>query len=187
MQKDPLAPSKGCVRGLFYGVAVWIILLWLFFGCSTSHATDFYYFGINGKWIKNAKWGDVATGVVSSVATHFLGHMGYAYVKGLDVTVSGTKEILHEPYSDSEARNFARAGFVLQHGVGLVLTSCKRSRDWDFTKGYTITTALATITYPWRHSSDGDFNMIDDHGGNGCVEYLFFCALSCHEILRIEW
>lgn len=153
-------------------------------------AANFYFLGLESSWIKKADLSEVVIGAASSVFTHFLGHMGYAYLEELDVTISyewGTQEVLHRPFTNSQARNFARAGFVVQHAATIFLTSLEKTKDTDFAKGFKIATTLETLAYPICFKGQGDFHMIDCWGGNGDRDWEIFSSLVIYDLFRIEW
>jgi len=153
----------------------------------SANAVDFYFLGIKSQWIKEANWGHVALGAVSSFTSHIAGHFLYSKLKYMDVEFHGVRETVEEDdYSDSDMRNIARAGFVLQHGINLALRFSS-VKDSDFSRGFTIVTALETWTYRLYSRDVGDFQVIDKNGGDGDGEHLFFCALSVIEVIRIEW
>lgn len=158
-----------------------------------AYSANVYVFGINGKDLKKAKWHHVFFGAISGIIVHELGHLvaleasdvEYSAATGFPkygFTISGPSDEI----SDNTGKNIARAGFATQHAVNIGLITWKEKSD--FTYGYRIITTLQTLSYPLRHNEgEGDFAMIDKHGGNGNIEHEIFSSLTLHNIFRIEW
>jgi hypothetical protein len=168
-----------------------VFLLVLLCGCG---GTKFYFFGVDTAIVSEADgkdWLSVGAGVVTSVATHTAGHWVAGELFNVDFEFNQyyNKETVTDYNSDSDLRWFARGGFVLQHGVGLMLTSFEATRYSYFTKGYVASAAIGTWTYPvYHHGSDyHDFKLIDDAGGNGDAEYGIYSAIALHNLLRTPW
>jgi hypothetical protein len=172
------------------------LLLMILYGCG---GTKFYFFGVDADIFKEAKgkdWAKVGVGVVTSMATHVGGHWVAGEIFDVDFKFRDcyTKEEIdgecwNGGCSDSDLRWFARGGFVLQHGVGFALTSFETTRYSYFTKGYVATSAIGTWSYPLRHygSDYNDLKMLDEHGGNGDLEYAIYSTIALHNVLRVPW
>jgi hypothetical protein len=149
---------------------------------------DFYFFGINTKMIKESDYKMVALGAVTSLAVHTAGHYLYAAAADMHVRQDGFKEIVSlSDNSTKEIREFAQAGFILQHAIGVALTTIPATRQTDFTKGYVAFAFLETLTYPAIHQHTGDLSLSDNNGGNGYVDYAVFMTVATHNVLRVKW
>jgi len=166
-----------------------VVLLALLSPCKVSAAGltsdyQFYFFGINSKFIKSANWGEIAIGAITSFATHWGAHYAYGKLSGMDVSYGVFSETMHNATNDQKA-NFARSGFIAQAVVGLALTSFEKSRNWDFTRGYVTMTAVETWTYPLRsRDGGGDLGCIDEAGGNGNAEWAVYSLIATHNLFR---
>ena len=148
---------------------------------------DFYFFGVNAKMIKEADYRLVALGAVTSLAVHMAGHYAYAWANGMDVRQDGLCEMISlTENSPKQIREFMQAGFVLQHAVGLALTTIPATRQTDFTRGYVAFAWTETATYPLRNGK-GDLYYSDKYGGNRDWEYAAFMAIATHNVLRVKW
>ena len=173
-----------------------LILLLLLCSCG---GTKFYFFGVDADIFKEAQakdWAHVTVGAVSSIAAHVGGHWVAGEIFDIDYEFKDfytKEEVSYDCWngdcSNSDLRWFARGGFVLQNGIGLVLTSFEATRYSYFTKGYVATSAIDTWSYPVRHygSDYNDMKMLDAHGGNGDLEYGIYSAIALHNMLRIPW
>jgi hypothetical protein len=148
---------------------------------------DFYFFGVDTKVFKQADYKMVALGMVTSIAVHTAGHYLYASINNMDIHQEGFNEVVGSGYSSTKYRNFAQAGFVLQHSVGLILTSLPATRHLDFTRGYISYSFLSTVSYPLVWSNSGDLHFSDEHNGNKFVDYVFFSSIATHNMLRVKW
>ena len=162
-----------------------IIILFVLSVAVPSMGADFYFFGMNSKWVEKAHWGEVMLGVVASPVVHELGHIIVMETKGIDYEFTNPTKFTFYTDDDSDARMVARSGFIAQHAVNLLLTSI--NRDSDFTRGYTISTALLQLTYPIRNGGEGDLTTMNDRGGDGDATWMFFNGITLHNIFRIEW
>ena len=160
-----------------------VIILFVLSVAVPSMGADFYFFGMNSKWVEKAHWGQVMLGVVASPVVHELGHIIVMETKGIDYEFTSPTKFTFYTDDDSDARMVARSGFIAQHAVNLLLTSL--NRDSDFTRGYTISTALLQLSYPMR--AGGDLTTMDDRGGDGDATWMFFNGITLHNIFRIEW
>ena len=149
---------------------------------------DFYFFGVNPKMIKEADWKMVALGAATSVAVHTAGHYLYAAVNDIHVHQDGCKEMisLHEN-SAREIREFSQAGFVLQHAVGLALTTIPATRQTDFTRGYVVAAFAETAIHPALFTGDNDLSMSDKYGGNRDLEYIGYMTVATHNLFRVKF
>ena len=141
---------------------------------------QFYFFGVNANAINRSNWKQVTLGAASAIAVHTAGHLIYGKITNSDVTFAGFKETIHNA-SQSEKENFARAGFVAQSLVGLILTSFEKTRQASFTKGYVVASALETWSYPIRNRDTGDLNEISD------AEFAGYSLISLHNLLRVDF
>jgi hypothetical protein len=154
----------------------------------TVKNSDFYYFGVNAKTFKEANYKAVALGAVASVVTHTAGHYAYAGLTGMRVQQDGLHEIVDGKAPEHNLRDFSMAGFALQNGVGLILTSIPATRQSDFTKGYVTAAFVETAFYPaFFRGESGDLYMSNQYGGNADIEYAIFTAIATHNMLRVKW
>ncbi len=165
-----------------------IILIILLFSANVFAGDyQFYFFGINSKFIQEAKWQQIVIGASASVLTHFAGHIAYGKIIGADVDTQGFwKDTIHNG-SPSEVINFSRSGFIAQSAIGLLLTSFEKSRNWDFTRGYVAMSAVEIWSYPIRNQYGGDIENINKYGGDGSLEWTGYSALALHNMLRINY
>lgn len=153
----------------------------------TVKNSDFYYLGVNAKTFKEANYKAVALGAVASVATHTAGHYAYAGLTGMRVQQDGLLEVVDGESPEHHLRGFSMAGFALQNGVGLILTSIPATRQSDFTKGYVTAAFAETAFYPVIWRNNGDLHQIKEHGGNDDLMYGIFTAIATHNMLRVNW
>lgn len=146
--------------------------------CISSAESNYevYVFGINLKAFRNCNWIEVTAGAVSSLLVHELGHALYLETQGedwdLSVSSSGLAVHTNARLSDSQYRNFGRAGFLLQAGIGALLTSFEGTRHSDFTKGWVSMNAAQIWTYDLRdHDNTNDFDLIEKGGGDTRLEF----------------
>jgi len=168
-----------------------LLLLLLLTGCG---GTKFYLFGVDTDIITEAEGKELVyagIGAVASLGSHVVGHYVAGEVFGVDFEYQDyyTKEhvTIHDDTSDSDLRWFARGGFVMQQTIGTALTSFEATRYSYFTKGYVGMNAVHTWTYGLRRSKYHDLEMLDDHGGNGNMEWGIYSAISLHNVLRTNW
>ena len=149
---------------------------------------DFYFFGVNTKTFKEADWKMVALGAATSLAVHTAGHYLYAAANDMHVRQDGFKEIISlDDNGSREIRQFAQAGFALQHAVGVALTTIPATRQTDFTRGYVAMAWMETVTYPLLHPDDGDLYLSHHFGGNRDWEFAAYMAVATHNVLRVNW
>lgn len=130
-------------------------------GLNVGYAADVYIF--NAKINEDISWPKVILGAATSFFIHELGHVVAAEYTECDYEIAGLSKIRCDPETDYQGRMTARGGFVLQHGVGVLLRTFKG--ESSFTLGYTTLAALQTITYPIRRHDAGDFHALRKHGG----------------------
>lgn len=170
--------KKRCVTGFVF----FALLLQL----SVCHAQSNYeinIFGINMKTFKNSNWIELAAGAVSSVLVHEMGHALYLTAQGKDwdfsAAYSGLAVETSDQLSDSQYRNFGRAGFALQSLVGAFLTFFDSTRNSDFTKGWVSMNTFQISTYSLRsHHAGSDFDLIEKGNGNKEAEFSAFAFVS---------
>lgn len=171
-----------------------LMILLLFLNVLGCGGTKFYFMGVDTDIIKDARardWAYVGLGVASSFAAHAGGHWVFGEVFGVEFEYRDfyTKEHVTNAgeYSDSDARWFGRGGFVLQHSIGLALTSFEATRYSYYTKGYVGHAALQTWTYQFVDSDYNDLKWLDDHGGDGDLEWGIYSLVALHNVLRVPW
>ena len=171
---------------------IMVILLLNVLGCG---GTKFYFMGVDMDIVRDAEpkdWFLTSAGIASSFAAHAAGHWVFGEVFGVEFEYRDfyTKEHVTNvgEYSDSDARWFGRGGFVTQHAIGLGLTSFEASRYSYFTKGYVGFAAYQTWTYkPFNNSDYNDLKWLDDHGGDGDLEWGIYSLIALHNVLRVPW
>lgn len=159
--------------------------------CRAESDYEFVLFGVNLKSLKESNWLTLAIGGFTSYMVHELGHVLYLKSQGKDWEVQGPNSSGLSVYTSSELddtqwRNFGRAGFALQSGIGIVLTSFDTTRRWDFTKGWVMMNAMQMYSYNVREGDYNDFHLIDRGGGNGDLDRNMFTALASWGVMRIE-
>lgn len=153
---------------------------------------EFYFFGINLKSFQQSNWLQVTAGAVASVLVHELGHALYLQSQGKDWDLqssasSGLAIHTSDTLSDSQYRNFGRAGFALQTFIGAVLTTFDQTRRSDFTKGWVGMNAFQVCSYNGRnHDMGSDFELIEKGGGNGDLELGAFYLISSYNLLKMD-
>ncbi|MEJ2278761.1 MAG: hypothetical protein P8Y70_13595, partial [Candidatus Lokiarchaeota archaeon] len=115
---------------------------------------EFYFFGLNMKSFQNSNWLKVAAGAVASICIHELGHAVYLESIGKSYNFetslpSGYSVQTDEDLTDTQWRNFGRAGFALQTLVGTGLTLFDKTRQSDFIKGWE--SAVLFVKYQWGY------------------------------------
>lgn len=152
---------------------------------------EFYLFGVNVKAFQGSDWKKIAAGALASVVVHELGHALYLESRGKDwdfnMSYSGAAIETSDALSEKELRGFGRAGFLLQTGIGLLLTSFEKTRQSDFTKGWAYANIFEVWSYSWRNHDHGDdFELIRRGGGNPDSGLRLFCAMTLYNTWRIE-
>ena len=153
---------------------------------------EFYFFGINLKSFQESHWLKVTAGAVASVLVHELGHALYLQSQGKNWDLqssssSGLAIHTSDSLTENQYRNFGRAGFALQTFIGTMLTSFENTKYSDFTKGWVGMNAFQVCSYKGRnHDLGGDFEMIDNGGGNGDFELGVFYLMSSYNLLKMD-
>lgn len=142
---------------------------------------EFYLFGVNLRTLKGGNWPVVIVGAIASIVTHELGHALYLESQGKDWELLSSSSALSvytdNALTDRQYREFGRAGFALQTGIGLILTAFDKTKYLDFTKGWVFMNTIQLHTYGLRgHDIGDDFSLIKRGNGNGALEYSL-CSL----------
>ena len=172
---------------LMHRLLLLVLTTVLFSGCA---GMKFNAFGIDVKEMRDTAragdYGKLALGVVASLGTHVAGHFIAAEVFDVDIHLDGLNEVVDYSKNPSEGdlRWMARGGFVLQLAVNTALVELWS--DSYFTKGYTAFTSVELLTYGLRHPDDGDFNLIDESGGNGSFEYFLYSSWAAYNFCRVS-
>lgn len=151
----------------------------------SSQAMEFYFCGINIKSLKNMNTKEAIVGAIVSLATHVTGHLLCLELQDkewrLEYESFSLREYTLDPLSDKENRWFSRSGFLLQNLVGLGLSSFQGTRNTDFTKGYTLFNLTEIAMYP-RHQDGGDFHSLDEHDGQGDMEWSLYSVIALYNL-----
>lgn len=153
---------------------------------------DFYFFGIKLESFNDCNWLKVAAGAATSILVHELGHALYLEYAGKPWDFkaslsSGFAVQTRAHLSDADRCHFGRAGFALQTFVGTLLTTFKKTKRSDFTKGWIGINTVQVYSYRFRNHADGnDFKVIDQGGGNGNMENVLFSAMSTYNLRQLE-
>jgi hypothetical protein len=130
--------------------------------------------------------GEVALGVVASVATHVAGHFIAAEIFDVDIHLEGLNEVVD--YSTRPSQNslqwMARGGFLFQLAVNTALVEL--APDSYFTKGFTGFTTIELLTYHQRHPNSGDFALLTRNEADGDMEYNLFLTWAAYNALRLS-
>ncbi len=152
---------------------------------------EFYFFGVNLKAFKDSNWLMVATGAVTSVLTHELGHALYLESQGKDwdLLPSSSGLAIHTDnyLTDKQYRNLGRSGFALQTGIGAILTSFESTKHLDFTKGWVSMNVAQLYTYEQRKRDNGDdFALIERGNGDKRLNLGALAFITQNNLLAIE-
>jgi hypothetical protein len=152
---------------------------------------EFYFFGVNFKAFKESNWLMVATGAVTSLLTHELGHALYLEAQGKDwnflPSSSGLAITTDNYLTDKQYRNFGRSGFALQAGIGAILTSFDSTKHLDFTKGWVSMNVAQLYTYEQRKHDDGDdFALIEKGNGDKGLNFGALALITQNNLLALE-
>lgn len=166
-----------------------IIVLLVLLLSASAYAEDksnwqFYFFGVNINAIKEMNWKEVTLGAVSTIVVHIAGHHIDGLIYGDAVEQRGTHEYFKEPQSKERTVEFVRAGFILEHAVGLALTSFEKTRNTDFTKGYVAAAWVHTVTYPIVEGAD--LKTSENNGGSYYGDYAVYVLAATHNLLRVN-
>lgn len=131
-------------------------------------------------------FGKFSLGAISSIAIHELGHILYLELnnKNYSLGYSDTKIMIYpkEKLSNKDELWFARSGFLFQNSIGTILSYSKWNKSY-FVKGLVSTTTLGLVTC--KFINNADFNLINDHTGNGNIEHLIQGCWSLKNTLKI--
>jgi hypothetical protein len=172
-----------------------VIIIFVIFTLVMSPSTlwakggfDFYFMGVKIKAFQGANWMKIAAGAAASILVHELGHALYLESRGKDWSVepssSGFAITTTDSLTNKEYRGLGRSGYLLQTGIGFLLTSFDATAKSDFTKGWVGINVIQTMTYNLRdHNGYDDFEMINRGQGNGESSYRLFSAISVYNFL----
>jgi len=159
--QDVICPQK-------FAAFLALLLFLPIFGCS-----GWTYNGITREDFQGGDFISVAAGFGTSYIVHTASHIVAAEIAGEHWHYEGLSEIVDGDLSPSEARWFARAGFVGQLAVGWTMKAL--GADGPFARGYYTGTAFEIATYPVMIEIGGqqgdDLEMISDNDGNGYAEW----------------
>jgi hypothetical protein len=147
------------------------------------------FLGVNLETFQGSDWMKVAAGAAASILTHELGHALYLESQGkdwrLEPSSSGFAVTTSNSLTDRQYRGLGRSGYLLQTGIGLLLTTFDATAKSDFTKGWVGVNVLQTLSYRWRgHHGFDDFAMIERGDGNGESSFRLFSAISIYNFLK---
>ncbi len=150
---------------------------------------EIIFLGVNLETFQGSDWMKVAAGAAASILTHELGHALYLESQGkdwrLETSSSGFAVTTSNPLTDKQYRGLGRSGYLLQTGIGFLLTTFEATAKSDFTKGWVGMNVLQTLSYRWRgHHGFDDFAMIERGDGNGESSFRLFSSLSIYSFLR---
>ena len=150
---------------------------------------DIYFLGVNLKTYQGSNWMKIAAGAAASILTHELGHALYLESRGKDWSLepssSGFAVTTTNSLTDKEYRGLGRSGYLLQTGIGVLLTFFDATAKSDFTKGWVGMNVVQSLTHKWRgHNGYDDFAMIDRGQGNGESSFLLFSSISIYNFLK---
>ena len=160
---------------------------------------ELYFFGVNIDSFNDCNWLHVIAGAAASLLVHELGHALYLESQeqkwNFELSASSGMAItFSDSISQRQYRDFGRAGFALQTGIGLLLASIPASRGSDFTKGWVGINTVQLYTYDVReHEHGNDFSMIDKGGGNPDLDMGImavvnsFCLLQSKDAKDGQW
>lgn len=176
----------------FFLCIILIVLLILFITPKTIWAKsgfEVYFLGVDLKTFQGSHWVKVAAGAVASVLVHELGHALYLESQGKDWSLKASSAGLavqtSDCLSDKQCRWLGRSGFLLQSGIGVLLTTFEGTRNSDFTKGWVGMNVIQVLSYNWRnHDIGDDFALIDRGHGNGGSELGLFSVMGVHNFLK---
>jgi hypothetical protein len=152
---------------------------------------EFYFFGVNLKTFKDSNWLMVATGAVTSMLAHELGHALYLESQGKDwdLLPSSSGLAIHTDnyLTNKQYRNLGWSGFALQTGIGTILTSFKSTKHLDFTKGWVSTNVAQLYTYEQRkHDNGDDFALIERGNGDKGLNIGALAFITQNNLLALE-
>ncbi|CAB5119646.1 hypothetical protein D3OALGA1CA_2511 [Olavius algarvensis associated proteobacterium Delta 3] len=148
-------------------------------GFNTAYAKsgyEFYFFGINVNHLKDARPLMLVAGALASVAAHEAGHLLYLESQGKrwDTQASmssGFAVQSQEGLNNEQLQLFGRSGFLLQTGIGTLLTLFPGTKNSDFTKGWVAMNSFQIWSDDARaHDIGNDFELIDKGNGESDVD-----------------
>jgi hypothetical protein len=147
------------------------------------------FLGVNLKTFQGSNWMMIAAGAAASILTHELGHALYLECQGkdwhLETSSSGFAVTTTNSLTDKQYRGLGRSGYLLQAGIGFLLTSFNVTAKSDFTKGWVGMNMVQSLTHKWRdHNGYDDFAMIDRGQGNGESSFRLFSSVSIYNFLK---
>jgi hypothetical protein len=147
------------------------------------------FLGVNLETFQGSNWMKVAAGAAASILTHELGHALYLESQGkdwrLETSSSGFAITTSNPLTDEQYRGLGRSGYLLQTGIGMLLTTFETTAKSDFTKGWVGVNVVQMLSYRWRgHHGFDDFAMIERGDGNGESSFRLFSCISIYNFLR---
>jgi hypothetical protein len=170
-----------------------IVLALSFSGCAGSKGSmKVYVLGVDiNEKVEGEDVGMVILGMAASVATHVAGHYIAAELVDGHIDQQGIREIVtnYEDLDQSDRRMIGRGGFAAQSIVNTVLTHIPATKDWKFTRGFTLGTMAEVGLYPLSSppsSGDGDLWMIEDNGGSAKGEWFLYTSLAGYNFYKIN-
>lgn len=134
-------------------------------------------------------WAVFSAGVLSSWTVHWLSHVAYFQMEGIDWHQEGTREQITSELTDNQRQWFGRSGFLGQLAVGGILKGIGMDGGY-FGMGYHTGSFLEISTYSIIHPLDrydgGDLGLLRKGGGNACAEYVAYTAASLY-LLQPEY
>ncbi len=133
----------------------------------------------------------VATGVVTSILAHELGHALYLKSQGknfnLSTSLLGFAVHTNDYLTEKQYRNFGLSGFAFQAGIGTLLTTFESTKNYDFTKGWVVMNNTQLCTYEHRrHDIENDFALIERGNGDKRLNFGVLASISQYNLTRIE-
>ena len=170
-----------------------IIISTLFVSLPAAAQSDweFYFFGVNVKAFKDSNWAMVTTGMVVSMLTHELGHALYLESQGKEWDMKqsplGVNTYTNDHLTPSQYRKLGQSGFLLQTGIGTILSSFKGTKNLDFTKGWVSVNAVQVFTYNQRNQDDvNDFALIEKGGGDQRLALATLSFVSKYNVYNLD-
>lgn len=163
-----------------------LIIVLLTAGSTHAHSWDDNW-SVNGIPISKFKeangrdWAAFSIGVLSSWTAHWLSHMVYFEIEGIEWYQDGYREVMTGFVTDEQRRWVGRSGFLGQLAVGGVLKLTGMDKGY-FGTGYHTGTFLEISTYSMVHPLDrhegGDLGTLRKGNGNAAAEYAAYTTAS---------
>ena len=115
----------------------------------------------------------LAGGFASSFAVHWLAHVAYLELNGIEWEQRGTCEYLLEPTPEKHRQWMGRIGFLGQLAGGLAIKYSPWS-DTFFATGYHLGSLTEIGSYPFIDKGQGDD--LDLIGDTGMIEWAAYTA-----------